>query len=158
MNCKLKLKLGDLEVEFDGSEDFVRKDLVKLAQDFSKTGVPVASARPSNGKPQSATTNGPLDQTLTTTAIAKKLSCKTLQDLIQSAVAYLALVRGQESFSKDEIWENMKAATGYFDAKMSKNYSREIGKMVKADFLREVAKDRFSLASEHVTALQTRIA
>lgn len=146
MDAKIRLKIGNLEVEYEGSDTFIRSDLLNLVskaidllreqgEDVPK--VEGAPSRPGDGKQLSATTR----------TIASKLGVKSGPDLVIAAAAKLTLGVGLDSFTRQQLLDEMKSATAYYKKSYSNNLSSYLQRLVKANDLFEAAKDTYALSA-----------
>ncbi|MBU2464624.1 MAG: hypothetical protein KJ844_11135, partial [Candidatus Edwardsbacteria bacterium] len=99
MESKIKIKLGGIEIEYEGSESFLKKelpDLIKIVTELYKSSKTPA---PPDGDDDSG--EGEKDEgsiKLSTKSIATKLSCASGPDLIIAAAAHLTLVKNTPVF------------------------------------------------------------
>jgi hypothetical protein len=149
MITKLKVKVGTFELDFEGEEEFIRKDLKDLLSLFGKFSLsPQANGSSGNSKTVVPPANGQPNLKLTTESIATRLNAKTGPDLLFSACARLGVVNGQESFSRKQILSEAKTATGYYTENVSRNISRDLRGLVKERKINEVASGIYSLNAE----------
>ena len=112
MSTKVKIKIGSVEVDFEGSEEFLKSELMKLVTSVSElskeSGMVVHPDEPGLlGQEEGKTIQWSTD------TIASKLACKTGPDLVLAACAHLKFVIGKTSFKRLEILEDMQTATGF---------------------------------------------
>lgn len=77
--------------------------------------------------------------------VASKLNCKSGQDLTTAAAAFLTFVMGKGTFTRDDILQTMKGATGYYKTSYSNNLSKTLLAMVKNDTLTQSSTSEYSL-------------
>ena len=104
MTSKIKVKVGAIELEFEGSEDYMRQELPALIE-LLNTLTPELEDMPEE---ESDVLEAPVDPTkqklqMTTNTIAAKLDVKTDADLAFAACAHLALVKGADTFTRANI-------------------------------------------------------
>lgn len=163
---KIKIKLGAIEIEYEGSESFLKEELPQLLGAVSElyqkshatfgvlpkasnsviendAGVSVASSR------KIKTTTG---------ALAARLQVKTSADLIVAAAAKLTFDDGLEVIPAARLLEEIKSAPSYYKASYGGNFFRSLGVLVKAGKLNEPTKNNYALTSKLVVELESRIA
>jgi hypothetical protein len=156
---KIRVKLGHLEVECEGTEEFLRDELPRLLETFSKLEAPsVFSAPADNGAPHRANGSTPSVIQGTTAAIAAKLGSKTGAELVTAAAAHLTFVKQQESFTRKELVAEMKSASGYFKQTFVNNLSGALTVLTKSGTLFEATAGRFSLSAAKRTELGAKLA
>ncbi|MFV0544513.1 MAG: hypothetical protein ACK5L8_12610 [Marinicella pacifica] len=147
MTSKVRIKAGNVEVEFEGSEDYMKDELpllVELLYSLSPNG----SASEEDNESESV--EAPTDESkqkiqMTTNTIASKLSVKSGNDLVIAACAHLTFVKGADTFSRGNILAEMKLASNYYKANMSKNLSSSLKALVNQNKILETAKDTYAL-------------
>jgi len=167
----IKLKLGSLELESEGPEEFLKAEVpnfLKLALETYKevpahtTALqhsPNAHAHPINSHAHSINGNGgaiPGFQS-TTENIAVKLDVKSAPDLIVAAAARLAFVQGKDTFTRDELLGEMKTATAYYSEGHRKNMTNSLRSLVKDDIFNEITTGNYALSAPAKTEIQAKI-
>lgn len=159
----MKIKLGPIEVEYEGSESFLKEELPELLKAVSDLyqGSTVNPAF-SLGHPADAT--GELSGTkkqekidLTTNSIASKLGSKTGADLVMAAAARLTICQGKDKFTRQDILKEMKSATSYYKKTYSNNLSKSLTSLIKDEKLLETAKDTYAIKAITLDGLKERI-
>jgi hypothetical protein len=148
VNSKIRVRNGAFEVEFEGSEDFIKNNL----QDFIEClpmpkGVvvtPTATVAGIQGTANGAAYEG--DQTTTTSTIAQKLGGGSGPELALAAVARLVVVLAQPSAARDEILNEMKNATTFYKSSYSGNLSKILGRLVKNGDVNDIGGNRYNLS------------
>lgn len=164
MTVKLNVKLGQLEFNYEGSEDFLKTELSNILHILSQTKLVGGLAE--NGSSFSTDSKPPADSApkgnipiqMTTGSIAAKLSCSSGPDLIIAACAHLLFVLGNETFNRKQILEEMKNASGYYKSSYSGNLSKYIAQLVKASKLIERSRGQYSLHATLRTQLEVQLA
>src|SRR5688572_5487850 len=105
MTSKLRVKYGQLEVEFEGSEDFIKSDLKSFIESLPVEHVAAAAAAVAKDKHLPSL---PAGGTMTTSMIAQKVGGDTGPKLVIAALARLVLVLKQTSASRKEILKEMQ--------------------------------------------------
>lgn len=148
MNSKIKVKAGQIEVEFEGSEDYITHKLLDFVKKLSSLLPTVTPAVPSaiDAGASSAFAHNPKQNLQTTTnAIALKLKVKSCSQLALAACVYLTLVKCVNKCEKRDILSEMKTASHHYNASMSKNLGAALQILVGQKKLREHAKDVYAL-------------
>src|SRR5437660_1241241 len=101
MMTKLRIKVGDIEVESEADEQFIRKELleivsatVKLHENSAFGSEPVVNG--AEGRQLSPTRTSRTPAQLTTGTIAAKLGANSGPDLILAASAQLTFVQNKD--------------------------------------------------------------
>lgn len=159
MTSKIRIKMGAIEVEYEGSEQFLKKELQELLSAVSSL---YAQSGAKNGAEppvtHSVAENGSTKVAGTTATIAGKLACKSAPELMIAAAAHLALVANKAEFSRKELLDQMKNASGYYKASMTNNLGNYVNNRVKAGELVEVRKGHYALSPKKLAELRTSLA
>lgn len=163
MTSKIKIKLGPLEVEYEGSEEFLKKELPELlaavSQLYKESGANLAHTPSPTPQPSAVQNNGDESSVVgTTTTLAAKLSVASGPDLALAAAARLMLGLSQASFTRDQLLTEMKTATSYYKSSYSNNLSSTLATLVKSGKFLESAKDVYALSAKTKQELETRLA
>lgn len=158
-HSKIKIKVGQIEVEFEGSEEFIKNELVQMVEAIS--GMHIAKlppATPPSQNPANSETfsNGAKGWGVTT--YAANLKVQTGTDLIIATCAYITLENGKGTFSRKEVLDEMKEATSYFKANYTKNLSRYFDQLVKNGDLVITSSKLFALSANKKSALEQLLA
>jgi hypothetical protein len=145
MPTKLKLKMGSIEIEYEGEEKFLKDELPDLLGTVKELGdfADERGAAPpsSNGK----STGDAGSKQLSTSVIASKLNCKQGADLIEAAAFYLIGVLNKETFTRDELIREMRSAKAFFKKSYVNNLSNYLKQLISGQRLNEVGTDVFSM-------------
>ena len=150
MAFKFRVKLGPVEVEYEGDQEFDEKKLLGLVTEIvhiheSSGKKVVTGAGATHEEPGKGTGKGSAFQ-MTTLEIASKLKLGKGSNLLVAACAHLEFVKGKQSCTKDEIFAESKTATGFYKATLQGNltkYFRALG-----DKLNVVGTDTYTLNDE----------
>lgn len=160
MPSKIRIKVGEVEIEYEGEEQFLKQELTGLLTAVAELHNAVGA--PHKKIPPAATTQSDTAATsnikLTTTSIAHKLSVKTGPDLLIAAAAHLTLVKHQPTFPRQQLHDEMKSATSYYDKNYSANLSKHFTSALKGNKLTESAKDTYALTADAIKELEVRLA
>lgn len=118
--AKIRVKLGSLEIDFEGSSDY----LVNNLADFCERIVALRGITSPADVDSAAAIVEPIVekkareglQGLSMNAIAKKIGQSKGIDLLKAAAASLHLVHGREIFLSKDIMDEAKRATSFFKA------------------------------------------
>ncbi len=158
MTSKIRIKLGAIEIEYEGAEDFLKEELPELLKAVSdlykSSGVVAVENVPRTGDGSSGS-NGVQG---TTATLAAKLGGGSGPDLTMCAAARLHFVLGKDKFHRKELLEEMKSASNYYNANYAKNLSALLGGLVKAGKLMEPSKDNYSLSADSLRSMGTQLA
>jgi len=158
MESKIRIKMGAIEVEYEGSEQFLKKDLQELLSAVSKLYAQSGRADEGDGQGDHSggSTNGKVSGT--TATIAGRLGCKSAPELMIAAAAHLTLVENKPEFTRKDLLEQMKGASGYYKASMTNNFGNYANNRLKARELVEVRKGQYALSSEKLADLRKTLA
>jgi hypothetical protein len=149
---KLVLKCGDIDVEYEGPEEFLKEELPKLLKAVSD----LRSAGTARKQASSETLKGGADAEASVSTLAQRLSVSNGPDLIVAAA--LSLVRsGIESFDRKQLRVKMRAAKTFFKATYANNFDNYLARLVKNGRLNHSGGDNYALPKNEQTALETRL-
>ncbi len=160
MTSKIRIKMGAIEIEYEGSENFLKEDLHALlaaVSDLHKSSAPLLEA--SNLKPEtiaSSITSKKIEAT--TATLAAKLGGGTGPDLLMCAAARLHFVLDKEKFHKKELSDEIKSANNYFKNSYASNLVSLLSGLVKSGKLMEPSKDSYSLSVESLKTIGSQLA
>jgi hypothetical protein len=159
MTTKLRVKYGSLDIEFEGSEEFIKTELRDLLKHIAELPQP-SSSKPADSsgmknivpKPGQATSGH-----LSTSVIAQKLGANSGPDLILAACAYLTLGKGMETLPRKAILDEMREAKAYFKTTYRNNLSKYLATLTKSGDLNQLANENYSLPAEKRAEIEARI-
>lgn len=161
---KIKIKMGPIEVEYEGSEGFLKEELLALMKSVSdlyqqscKQYEDTEQRTPNEPGNASGDSLGSEIQ-MTTDTIASRLGCKTGADLIIAACARLILVSKKTSANRKEILSEMQTATGHYKKSFAANLSKSLSSLVRGKKISEIAKDSYALTDAEKTDLRAKLA
>lgn len=162
MTSRVRIRLGQLEVEYEGDEQFLKDELPTLVDSISRLYREAHEVIPQEDAPVQASVGSPVfsspTEVGTTNNITAKLSVDSGPDLILAAATRLTLGAGQASFSRQSLLEEMKTATRYFNKNYTNNLSKYLAGLVKFGKLKEVAKDTYALSAAALQEIEAQIA
>lgn len=162
-NAKLRIKIGHVEVEFEGSEEFITSGLPSLLEKIATTDIPNSGqfldsstqgsvALPAPG--QGATSQS---AKLSTTDFAAQLGVKSGTELVMAAAAYLHHTQGMEDFSRSQLLSEMKSSRAFYKASYGSNLSKSLDTLVKSGRLQNPRADTFALPYREIEVTQPRL-
>jgi hypothetical protein len=155
MESKIRIKLGAIEIEYEGSESFLRKelpDLIKTVTELAKT------SKITEDTGEDDDTSGQKDLRLSTGSIAAKLSCSTGSDLVIAAATHLSLVKKVAVFSRKQLLDEMKSASGFYKSTYPTNLSSYLKTLLRANRLTETKKGNYSLTASESQKIRGQLA
>jgi len=160
MDSKIRIKMGQIEVEFEGTEEFLKTDLFTLLERIaelynkkkqSSEEIPPAEESDSNGESNKLSN-------VSITTIASKLKVKSGKELIIAACAYFTFVAGLHEFSRLQILNEMQNAKNYYRKNFSKNLTRYIQQLLTEGVINETASKKYSLRAPYKQKLEKEFA
>jgi len=163
MQSKIKIKMGAIEVEYEGSENFLKEELPELIAAISELHKSSGSIMaPVDGTPieQSQTTmNGAKTKySGTTNTIAAKIGGATGVELIAAAAAQIHFVQGKETFSKKDLQTAVKSASSYYKTTYMSNFGQYMKTLLKDKRLSETATDTYALPAAEIARIEPQLA
>jgi len=160
---KINLKVGQVTVEFEGSEEFIKDGLFNLVKDLSeldsnqqRISPEVIHLSSDNGENlEVENTSSIIEGTIN--SIAAKLNVSSGPELIIAAACHLHFVKNQPKFNRTDLLEQCKEAPNYFKKSHSGNFSQNINSLVKNNKLIEVSKDVFSIPAQEIEELKNKL-
>jgi hypothetical protein len=159
MTSKLKIKLGALEVEYEGTDDFIKSDLLPLLTALNELHIEI----PANDEDDATNLEGDdskhaSTEKFSTSAIAQKLGATSGPDLVKAAVACLAFSHKKDTVSRKEILKEMQTATHFYKKTYMSNLGGSLGSLVASKVLNPIGEDTYSLNKPTREALETLLA
>jgi hypothetical protein len=157
--AKLRLKLGRLELDYEGDGAFLGSGLVETIEKLQQLQIkhplveePSSSNENNGNSPTKGNSKG--QGTLSTQTIATLLKANSCSDLAIAASAHLSFSQSKETFTRSEIQEQMRAAPTYYKSSFrGGNLTSALETLTKADRLRLNTKDTYSLSAKERTSL-----
>lgn len=158
--AKIRIKVGAMEVEYEGDPSFLKDGLESLLSKMAELSTqvppePETAGEASNGPISCAPSNG-LD--FSTSTIAAHFEAKSVTELAVCALAKLELVDGKSGVKRAEILEEMKSANAYYNKNMSTNLGKSLTRLTKNKRVNLGANDSYSLSATEKTKLEGSIA
>jgi hypothetical protein len=159
VESKIRIKMGPIEVDYQGDSGYLNKDLLALMTalaDLFKEARLVNEETDTPADPRGKSRKA--KEALTTTSIATRLGCKSGADLAIAAAARLTLMSGVDAFPRDSLLKEMRSAKQYYKASYNNNLTGTLKRLVKSDQLRDVGSDSFALSAKKKSELETALA
>lgn len=156
---KIKLKVGSVEIDFEGSEEYIKGQLPALVE-------LLCANAPNDEEEETASNNDVLPPSgdsskqkleMTTNTIATKLNVKSGADLIIAACAHLCLVKGHDTFSRKNVLAEMQTASNFYTRSHSKNLSRYLKTVLGDGKIIERSQDNYALSASEKTRLESAL-
>jgi hypothetical protein len=163
-DASIRIKLGQIEVEYQGDESFLKTDLLEILKKLLELQkqYPAAPPSSSHAKGEDAGGGGAGDGKFdhSTDTIANALGAKTGPDLVMAAAAHLHFVKGKPKFTRAEIVAEMRTATGHFKESYFANLTQSLNSLKSSskDSLRLVSNDTYALSNKERQALEAKLA
>ncbi|MFH1115530.1 MAG: hypothetical protein V1792_16600 [Pseudomonadota bacterium] len=166
MDIKIRMKMGDIEIEYEGPGDYLRKgiaDMVAATDALQERG----SFRPEMEEEEEEMETAAEEEDeevspdsekqplpISVSSIAKTLRCTTGQDLVVAACASLMLVKQEDVFSREQIRLEMKEAGRYYKENYRKSLSKYLRALVRSGVLLEVDNNTYSIPAGTLAQLE----
>jgi hypothetical protein len=157
-DAKIKIRVGEVEIEYEGDAAFLEKGLLDVCKQLSALNEQIPAAPIPPHKVHEDRGGVKSVGKLSTVTIANLLGSKTGPDLVIVAAAYLHFSEGKPEFTRGQILDAMKSATGYWEENYSKNLSTSLKNLTRTDKLRVVKDDTYSLPAKETTRLEAVLA
>lgn len=157
MSSKLRIKIGEVEIEYEGTEEFLKQELPQLLKTAMELHN-VAGTPSEQGAGGGKGGGGSSVPALTTASIAAKLGAKSGTDLLLAAAGHLSFVAKTEPFSRQQLLKAMKSATAYYKKTYSANLSSYIKTALSEQVLSESATNSFALGAKERSNLEKKLA
>lgn len=147
MTGKIHIKVGAIEIEYEGNEEFIKNDLLTFLEKVAEVlNVKIIPSIPTESKTQLQS-----GLQLTTSSIATKLNVKSGADLILAACVHLHFIKGKSSFSRQDILSEMQTASNYYKQTYGKHLTEYLSGLQKSNKLIENTPNIYAI---HVNELQ----
>lgn len=155
MASKIRIRIGDTEIEYEGSDDFLRDELPDLLRTVTELHRATPSAPGGGSTPPHAAGTA---LAITTGTIAARLQVKTGSDLALAAAARLTFGLNKDTFTRQELLAEMKAATTYYQKNYSANLTKLLKTLISNSKLKETAAKVYSLTATARTEMEAALA
>jgi hypothetical protein len=157
MSSKIKIKIGNIEFEYEGETEFSQDDIKDLFSHLETLSVPAVAVTEAaqDTVVEKKTPNG---AKIHTSTIATRLGGKGASNLAIASAAHLQIVQGKESFTRQELLSDMRSATTHYNKNMSTNHSKTLASLVTQQVINQISADSYSLSSGKMAELEALIA
>lgn len=155
MESKIRIKLGPIEVEYEGSEAFLTQELPDLIKTISE--LYRASNIPIKEEDGESKGGGRGKVQLSTGSIAAKLSCASGPELLLAAAAHLTLARGTETFTRQQLLTEIRTAKAYYKKSYNANLTTLLNGLVKGGKFNEASTGTYSLSADARKEMEGRL-
>lgn len=151
-NIKLKIKLGSLDFEYEGAQDFFKAEFSEVFGEVLKK---IDNKVKKTDEEFSDDSQGSIDLSVST--IASKLNVGTGPELIIAACASLQIVEKRESYSRGDILKKAQSAKSFYKSTYGKNLSQYLKSSVTNKKLLENGSNQYSLAQTTLQELKSTL-
>jgi hypothetical protein len=138
--AKLSLKYGDVSIEYDGPETFLKEELQQIIAAVKDLGAIVPPSRIANG---GATGSSGLPASSVST-IAQKLGVADGPALVIAAALSLAKSK-TDAFTKRQLRDRMKEATTFYKASYGTNFDKNVKRLVARGRLNHLGGTQYAV-------------
>ena len=146
---KIRLKINEFEIECEGQESFLKNDLsnvlASLSNYFKENNVKLSVRSSLPPEKDVDSTEKVQNFDFSTATIASHIKAKSGPDLAIAASAFLTLVQNKETFTREEIHNEMKKAKNRYTKNMGSNLSKSLENLMKHKRLNETATNVYAL-------------
>ena len=165
MSSKICVKFGELNIEFEGTEDFIKEGLLQftkealglLKEEGSKKQHNTGGGDGFSEKQPSSNNNSSNQLDMSVASIMSKIGGDGGPDLALAAAAYLTFVSGQATFSRVELLAAMKTATSFYTDTMSSNLSRTLDRLTKESKFVQKGNKNYAIQNAVNNQLQSQL-
>ena len=159
MNSKIRIRLDNIEVEYEGEQEFLGTELLSLVEKVLALAPRQPVLRMDGQNKVGPMPNGESSGEIgTLNTLAAKLKPDSGPDLILAAMYHLSKADGLPSASRQQVLDRMKSATGYYKTSYRSNLSNYLESLVKSDKIREAAVDTYVLNPSTAHELEKKVA
>lgn len=155
--AKIHIKMGDVEVEYEGDEEFLKKDLPQLIERVTSlakaTGKTVAPAGSTPSVTRAGISPSDAEEIPTTGLIAAKLNAESGPDLAMAAALRLSM-SGTLKFNRKALVTEMRSAHGIFKDSYASNLTATLKTLMRGGRLHDAGSSSYSLPKEEKDKLQ----
>jgi|SRR5579871_2731915 len=157
MTSKIRVRMGDLEVEYEGEPAFLKDGLLKLIQSVSEirgTAPPdPAGVEAGETKPH---TPGKITGSVNT--LASRMGVKKGPELVLAALAHEELVLGKSTTTRKHLIAQMKGATTYCRGSYIGNLTSALNGLLRTRAINEPSAGTYALSEKTKKALEAKLA
>lgn len=158
MNGKIRIKFGPIEIDCEGSEEFLKGEFLDLLKAVSilakESGMNSLTNNQTDSQGEIDSLNGELKST---EAIAAKLKTSTGPELIIAAAAKLIVVDAKKQFTRKELTSEMRSAGAYFKKTFVDNLTKYLNALVKDTRLNPINNSTYALTASELNSLRQKL-
>jgi hypothetical protein len=160
MSERLRIKCGEVELDYEGDLVFQKADLLEWIEKLSNLSATVERSSTDKGvhPVDRGGAKASLSKVESVSDIARKLSVTTGPDLVLAASAALHFLHGKAEFTSREITASMREAKHFFKPSYVNNQSIALERLVKKGAMRLLGGDRYALSHETIEELKNSLA
>jgi hypothetical protein len=155
----IRIKLGTLEIEYEGEANFLKDDLVRTVKELLELQgqFPAITEPPITGNAQAPAKASGNGHDHSTSTIATLLKADSGPTLVVAAAAHLHFVKGMQKFTRKDITTAMREAPSYFKESYVANLTQSLKRLVTDDTLRDVGTDTYALSVKGIAATEAKL-
>ena len=166
-NARIRIKVGQVEVEYEGEDNFLKGELLKTLKDVLEiqTKHPVAPTTADNSTigptPAVSPSPGAGKIELSTDTIATLIKANTGPELAIAAAANLTFTQNKPVFTRQELIKEMRSSPSHFRDSHPGNMTKYLKSLTKSqDRLRLISKDNdtYALSNKEKQTLEAKLA
>jgi hypothetical protein len=159
-DASIRIKLGQIEVEYQGDASFLKKDLLETVKELLELQAqhPIAAAFIDAKAPKRGDDIRAVTFDHSTDTIANLIRATSGPDLVMAAAAHLYFVKRKQQFTRKEIIAEMRTATGHFNRSYINNMSTYLNSLKSQNRLRLTGQNSFALSNKEKQALEAKLA
>jgi len=164
MASKIRIRMGDVELEYEGEDSFLKDGLPDLLQSVAELHASLTPLRESEqagsgdgGETETAITKSEHQLQMSINTIAAKLSVKKGPDLVLAALAHSELIEKKDRTTRTDMITEMRNATSFFKPSYIGNLSLNLSGLIKGGKVNELSKDVFALTDDAKKELATKL-
>ncbi len=158
-DARIRIKLGQIEIEYEGDAKFLKADLletVKQVLDLQKTHPAAAAASAPPAAQVGGASGGEINYS--TDTIATMLGANSGPEVVIAAAAHLHFVKGNTTFTSKEISTEVRTATSHFKKSFLSNLRTILKSLTKRQRLRLGSAGTYSLSGSETQKLKAKLA
>lgn len=155
MDARIRIRIGSLELEYEGPKDFLPKTMSQALAEFRQVAQDPAMKLDQDEEDRKPPPGG--GGASSTSAIARKLGCGSGRDLLKAACVKLQVVDSKGECQRKDILAEMRTAKTYYKKSYQNNLSSYLERMVKDGELNEVGTDSYCMPEELAASLREQI-
>lgn len=145
--AKVVLKCGDIQIDYDGPEDFLKAELAALVKATMELRA-VAKMEHKHGHAAAGAVSGTGGAgPASVSMVAQQMGANSGSKLIMAAAISLAR-EGSESFTKKQLRERMRDAKSYYKGSYMNNFDNYVARLSKSGKLNHLGSENYALPAD----------